>query len=73
MGTMERERQYFSCDTAIYVGDDDTDEDAFKADGMGRLLSVRVGRKRASAASYFIRSQAEIDRLLFQLVRLRRG
>jgi trehalose 6-phosphate phosphatase len=70
---LQRERRRFSCDTAIYVGDDATDEDAFKADPAGRVLSIRVGRKRASAASYYIRNQAEIDRLLLQLVDLRRG
>ena len=30
-------------DTAIYVGDDATDEDVFELDQPGRLLSIRVG------------------------------
>jgi trehalose 6-phosphate phosphatase len=70
---LERERVHFACDTVIYVGDDDTDEDVFQMDRPGQLLSIRVGRKRTSAASYYIRSQAEIDRLLDTLVAARGG
>jgi trehalose 6-phosphate phosphatase len=58
-------------DTALYVGDDVTDEDVFRLDQPGRLLGVRVGESQASAATYFIREQREIDRLLARLVRLR--
>ena len=65
---LERERSHFACDTVIYVGDDDTDEDVFQLDRPGQLLSIRVGRKRTSAAPYYIRNQAEIDRLLETLV-----
>lgn len=70
---LERERSHFACDTVIYVGDDETDEDVFEVDRPGQLLSIRVGRKRTSAAPYFIRNQAEIDRLLERLVDLRRS
>ena len=55
-------------DTALYVGDDVTDEDVFKLDQPGRLMSVRVGESISSVASYFLRSQREIDRLLAKLV-----
>lgn len=58
-------------DTALYVGDDVTDEDVFKLDQPGRLLSVRVGESKCSAAGYFLRDQKEIDRLLGRLVALR--
>lgn len=68
---LERERSHFACDTVIYVGDDETDEDVFQLDRPGRLLSIRVGRKRSSAAPYYIRNQAEIDRLLETLIALR--
>jgi trehalose 6-phosphate phosphatase len=68
---LERERAHFACDTVIYVGDDDTDEDVFQLDRPGRLLSIRVGRKRQSEAPYYIRNQAEIDKLLGALVALR--
>lgn len=70
---LERERAHFGCDTVIYVGDDETDEDVFQLDRPGRLLSIRVGRKRISAAPHYIRNQAEIDRLLETLVALRGG
>lgn len=68
---LERERSRFACDTVIYVGDDDTDEDVFQLDRPGQLLSVRVGRKQSSAAPYYIRNQPEIDRFLETLVTLR--
>lgn len=58
-------------DTALYVGDDVTDEDVFKLDQPGRLLTVRVGESRSSAAGYFLRDQNEIDRLLARLIALR--
>jgi len=69
---VERERARLRCDTAIYVGDDDTDEDVFRR-RHDRLLSVRIGRKRASAASYYLRNQEEIDRMLRALVDLRKA
>ena len=69
---LERERARFSCDTAIYVGDDDTDEDVFALDQPGRLLSIRVGFKRDSAARYHVESQRGIDDLLRALLVLRR-
>jgi len=68
---LERERARLRCDTAIYVGDDVTDEDVFALDQPGRLLTIRVGRKLASRADFFIRSQAEIDTLLRTLIGLR--
>ncbi len=64
-------RRAEGADTALYVGDDVTDEDVFELDQPGRLLSVRVGESRSSAAAYFIRDQSEMDRLLAILVSLR--
>lgn len=66
---LERERERLRCDTAIYVGDDETDEDVFALDQPGRLLSIRVGRKAASQAAFYLRAQPEIDRLLRELIR----
>lgn len=68
---LARERQRLRCDTAIYVGDDDTDEDVFNLDQPRRLLGIRVGRTRASAAAYCIPRQAEIDHFLRTLIELR--
>jgi trehalose 6-phosphate phosphatase len=68
---LERERARRRCATAIYVGDDETDEDVFALRQPGRLLTIRVGPRRRSAAAYYIRSQKEIDALLRALCCLR--
>jgi trehalose 6-phosphate phosphatase len=52
---------------ALYIGDDDTDEDVFDL-GDRRILTVRVGRKRSSAAKFFLRRQTEITAVLRYLV-----
>jgi trehalose 6-phosphate phosphatase len=70
---LERERERLHCDTAIYVGDDTTDEDVFSLDQPGRLLGIRVAPKRTSHASYFVRNQLAVDELLSVLVDLRPG
>jgi trehalose 6-phosphate phosphatase len=67
-----RERERLGCDSAIYVGDDDTDEDVFTLEDPCRLLGIRVGPSRDSAAKYSIASQADVDELLRVLVELRR-
>ena len=67
-----RERQRLECDTAIFVGDDETDEDVFSLHQPGRLLAVRVGRRPSSAAGYYITSQRDIDNLLRVLLLLRK-
>lgn len=64
-------RRREGADTALYVGDDVTDEDVFELDQPGRLLSVRVGQSRRSAATYFLRNQREMDNFLQKLVDLR--
>jgi trehalose 6-phosphate phosphatase len=64
-------RKAFACDTAIYVGNDDTDECAFTSGPADRLLSIRVGPARASHARYRLATQADIDRLLVVLRNLR--
>jgi trehalose 6-phosphate phosphatase len=69
---LERERDRLGCDTALFVGDDDTDEDVFALDRPGRLLGIRVGRTPASQAPYCLRDQREIDDLLDRLIALRR-
>jgi trehalose 6-phosphate phosphatase len=59
------------CDVALYVGDDETDEDVFALGDPLRLLTVRVGRKRRSRAAFYIRDQRRIDVLLERLLTLR--
>lgn len=70
---LERERKRLGCDTAIYIGDDETDEDVFSLDQPGRLLTVRVGKKPVSKADFYIQSQENIDDFLRALVGLRTG
>jgi trehalose 6-phosphate phosphatase len=76
----ERER----AEMALYVGDDVTDEDVFELHlrrhlqkpwlgSTGKVMTVRVGRSRSSAARYFLRGQRQIDELLSRLAALRRG
>jgi trehalose 6-phosphate phosphatase len=61
---VERERKRLRCAMAIYAGDDDTDEDVFRFIPPSRLLAIRVGFRRNSAAAYFLKRQRDIDRLL---------
>lgn len=70
---LQRARRGLRCDTAIYVGDDDTDEDAFGSGDPDRLLSIRVGASRTSKARYHLQRQADIDRLLRALLILKQG
>jgi trehalose 6-phosphate phosphatase len=63
------ERDRMGCNWALYVGDDENDEQAFAL--SGNVVSVRIGRKLRSHAHYYLRSQTEIDGLLDLLVRLR--
>ena len=68
---LQRLRAEVGADTAVYVGDDSTDEDVFQLDQPGRLLSIRIGRSMKSAAQYYLRDQREIDTLLRRLLRFR--
>jgi trehalose 6-phosphate phosphatase len=68
---LQQARRAFACDAAIYVGDDDTDEDAFTADTPERLLSIRVGTRKPSSARYRLRTQRDVDALLRTLIAMR--
>jgi trehalose 6-phosphate phosphatase len=50
----------------VYVGDDVTDEAAFKRSDIG----VRVGRLNGSRANYYLRSQRAVERFLEKLRRV---
>ncbi|MBI2833468.1 MAG: trehalose-phosphatase [Acidobacteria bacterium] len=69
---LQQARRLFFCETAIYVGDDATDEDAFMSARPDRLLAIRVGAASASHARFRLKRQAEIDELLRTLLELRR-
>lgn len=60
--------QRTGCARAIYVGDDDTDEDVFRIAHPDRILTVRVGAHAPSAAQWFLREQQEIDAVLQMLL-----
>lgn len=70
---LEHLRGLLACDVAVYVGDDETDEDAFGSARRDRLLAVRVGARRGSKAQYRLDSQEEIDTFLQLLLDLRAG
>ncbi len=55
---------------ALYVGDDDTDEDVFSLPDE-RIVSVRIGRKAASAAPWYLARQSQIGLLLKYLTQAR--
>ena len=63
------ERERLRCDSVLYVGDDQNDEDAFAIGG--RTIAVRIGRTLRSRASYYLRAQNEMDTLLDLMVTLR--
>lgn len=70
---LERVRALLACERAIFVGDDNTDEDAFGALPRDVLLGIRIGGLRDSRASHMLRAQREVDMLLRALVTLRPG
>lgn len=55
------------CARVIFVGDDVTDEAAFRAQLPVPAVMVRVGRDAGSAAAWFVRSRTDVDRLLVLL------
>jgi trehalose 6-phosphate phosphatase len=59
-------------DVALYVGDDVSDEDVFRLDQPGRLITVRVGASQSSRATYCLPNQRAIDGLMRRLITLRR-
>jgi trehalose 6-phosphate phosphatase len=63
--------RWFACDSAIYVGDDATDEDAFSSTYPEKLLTIRVGAAADSHARFHLACQDEIDSLLEILVDVR--
>jgi trehalose 6-phosphate phosphatase len=68
---LNRALELSGCESAVYLGDDRTDEDAFSI-AAGRVLGIRIGAAAASRARFHLASQREIDRLLVALASLRR-
>lgn len=55
----------------IYIGDDDTDEDAFKA-LRGQAFTIRVGESKTSEAQYYLNDVKQVHELLSRIVELKR-
>jgi trehalose-6-phosphatase len=53
----------------IYIGDDTTDEDAFKA-LKNKGLTIFVGKPKISYAEYYLRSTKEVFEFLKQILRI---
>lgn len=53
--------------SALYIGDDETDEDVFALTG-GTVTGVRVGHHGNSRAQYYLRAQDEIEQVIRFLV-----
>lgn len=58
---LSRYRARKNC-AVFYIGDDNTDEDAFEY--LLNEYTIRVGRKNKSKAKYYVRNQDEVVRLL---------
>jgi trehalose 6-phosphate phosphatase len=68
---LKRLRVQTRSQTALYVGDDLTDEDVFALTPADRTLGIRVGRNASTRAAYYLRDQREVDLLLSHLAGLR--
>jgi trehalose 6-phosphate phosphatase len=68
---LRRIRAQLGCARAFYVGDDHTDDDVFNFRSSGRLLGVRIGRRRSAAPPWYLPDQRDIDELLQFLIGLR--
>jgi trehalose 6-phosphate phosphatase len=53
----------------LFVGDDVTDEAAFRLQGIPPLVGVRVGQRTGSAAQWFVGNQRRVASLLERLAR----
>jgi trehalose 6-phosphate phosphatase len=72
--TLLRLCRKFGCPRALFVGDDDTDEDVFALGMPDQVLGIRVGYSGESAAAYALPGQTDVDALLEMLcVRLGRA
>jgi trehalose 6-phosphate phosphatase len=70
---LRRALEVSGCEKVIYVGDDETDEDAFAALEPDKLLAIRIGPSGKSRARYHLESQDSIDLLLRALLEARDG
>jgi len=64
---LEKLMQISNAPSAIYVGDDVTDEDVFEMQ-RDNLMSIRIGLSNTSAAKFFLPHQPEIVQMLDDLI-----
>lgn len=57
----------------IYIGDDETDEDAFKETNNKNGMTIRVGESRETAAHYYVNDTEEIVKLLEMILKMKKG
>lgn len=62
-------KRAFGRETALFVGDDVTDEEAFELPESERVFKIRVGYGVHSQAEYYLEAQAQIAELLRLLLR----
>ena len=67
---VKRLMKRFRSPLTVFVGDDRTDEDAFKALDSSHI-SVRIGNKKETYARYFLKRQADMLALLERLVEIK--
>jgi trehalose-phosphatase len=65
---LQLEMRRLHCRSALYMGDDQTDEDVFALSRHLPLVGVRVGRKARSLAEYYLGNQSDVDALLAELL-----
>jgi len=55
--------EHSGCSTALFIGDDETDEDIFRLDDR-RIFTICVGTQRPTAAAYYLQDQVAITQAL---------
>jgi len=61
----------YACDRALYVGDDETDEDVFHVAKTQPFLTFRIGPAPKTEARFSLENQTQVDVLLTRLLELR--
>lgn len=56
----------------VFIGDDQTDEDAFKL-LPSKAITIRVGKNKYSKAKYYLRNTSEVKRLLECMISLKQN